>query len=187
MDNFGFISGIYYSGPPRTNYGLFTQTASSTPVVNTTSELTLIDGGIGTLSVPPNQFVIGDTFKLSMFGHISSDNNRTLRIRVKANAVVLGDTGLITMPQTTNQHWGLEVMFTIRATGAAGVASIVTAGQFTYTKDASNAFEGENFVTVENTNFNTLIANTLNITAQWGTASVNNSIYSDSFVLYKVF
>ena len=187
MDNFGFISGVSYSGPPTTNFGLFTQTASSTPITNTTSELTLIDGGLGSLTVGPNLFVAGDTFKLSMYGHISSQNNRTLRIRVKANSVILGDTGLITMPQTTNQHWNLEVMFTIRATGGVGVASIVSSGQFTYTKDASNAFEGEDFVTIENTNFNTLISNTLNITAQWGNASTQNIIYSDSFVLYKVY
>lgn len=187
MDNFGFISGAYFSGPPTTNYGLFTQTASSTPVTNTTTELTLIDGGLGTLTVPPNQFVIGDTFKASMYGHISSDNNRTLRIRVKTNSTLLGDTGLITMPQTTNQHWGLEITFTVRQTGAAGVASIVSAAQFTYTKDASNAWEGQDFVTIENTNFNTLVANTLNITAQWGNASTQNSIYSDTFVLYKVY
>jgi len=169
------------------NVGLFSQTGNSTPVTNTTSEQTLIDSGVGTLSVPANTFIIGDAFKINMLGHVTCQNNKTLRIRVKTNSVVLGDTGVINMPQTNDKHWSLDINFAIRQVGVPGVASICSAAVFTFSKDASNAFEGADFVTIENTNFNTTILNTLDITAQWGNASVANSIYTNILNLYKIY
>lgn len=170
-----------------TNYGLFAQTANSTPVTATTSERTLIDGGVGGLSVPANFFKVGDSFLASMSGIISSANNETLRIKVKSGSVILGDTGLITMPTTTSKHFDLRIFFTIRTIGAAATASIAVSGQFTYSKDASNAFEGADFSTVNTTTFDTTIANTLDITAQWGSANATNNIYSQLFILNKIY
>ena len=40
------------------NYGLYSQIANSTPITATTSELSLIGTGIGTLSVPENGFKV---------------------------------------------------------------------------------------------------------------------------------
>lgn len=173
--------------PGTNNYGLYTQTSSSTPVTNTTIEKSLLDGGLGTLTVPANGFKVGDSFFAVLTGHISSVNNHTLRIRIKANSIVLADTGLITMPSTTAKHWKLDINFTVRAIGGSGVAAIASGGMFIYTKDASNAFEGINFSTETTTGFDTTINNTLSITAQWGTASTGDSIYSEIFTLTKTF
>lgn len=170
-----------------TNYGLYAQTASSTPVTNTTTQTSLLDGGVGTLSVPANGFNIGDSFHAILSGHISSVNNHTLQIRIKSNGTTLADTGSITMAGATNKHWKLEVYFTIRALGTSGTAKIATAGTFMYTKDASNSFEGTNFSTETATGFNTTIDNTLVITAQWGTASTGDIIYSEIFTLNKTY
>ena len=167
--------------------GLFAQTANSTPITGTTTETTLIDGGVGGLTVPANFFKVGDSFMGSMGGHISSVNNDTLQIRIKSGSVVLGDTGAITMPSTTTKHWNLEIRFTIRTIGAAGVASIASFGQFNFSKNASNAFEGADFSIVNNTTFATTISNTLNITAQWSSNNAGNNIYSESFVLTKIY
>jgi hypothetical protein len=169
------------------NYGLFNQTGSSTPVTNTTNELSLLDGGLGTLTVPANSFKKGDGYRLSMVGHISSKNNDTLRVRIKTGAVTLADTGVITMPQCTNQHWSLNVDFAIRETGSAGIASIASGGKFLYTKDASNAFEGDNFSIINSSSFDTTTSNTLSITAQWNASDPLNSIYSEIAVLNKTF
>lgn len=177
----------YYLNPANYNSGLFAQTSNSTPITNTTSELSLIDGGVGTLSVPTNGFKVGDSFSATLWGHISAKNNDKLHIRVKSGSVILGDTGLITMPGITSKHWNLEVRFTIRTIGAAGVASILCAGQFTYSKDASNAFEGADFSIINNTTFDTTVPNTLDITAQWDVADVLNNIYSENFVLTKIY
>jgi hypothetical protein len=91
------------------------------------------------------------------------------------------------MPATTSKHWNLNINFTVRTIGAAGVASIATGGSFIYTKDASNGFEGTNFSTETFTGFNTTVANTLVITAQWGTANTGDIIYSELFTLTKTY
>ena len=139
------------------------------------------------LIIPANGFSVGDSFAASLSGIISAKNNDTLRIRVKAGSVVLGDTGAITLPGITAKHWGLEIHFTVRAIGAAGVASIITSGQLTYSKNASNAFEGADFSTINNTTFSTTTSNTLDITAQWGSNDPLNSIYTEFFVLNKTY
>ena len=169
------------------SYGLYTQTASSTPVTNTTTETSLLDGGVGNLMVPANGFKIGDSFHAILTGHVSAVNNHTLRIRIKANSIVLSDTSAITMAGTTSKHWKLEVYFTVRTLGASGVASIAAGGAFMYTKNASNNFEGINFSTETTTGFDTTISNTLSVTAQWGTANTGDSIYSEIFTLNKTF
>jgi hypothetical protein len=184
-NGFGFNSGL--NNLPTSNYGLYAQTANSIPVTGTTTETTLIDGGVGSFTVPANGFKVGDSFAVNMGGHISSVNNNKLEIRIKSGSVVLADTGLITMPNITNKHWDLQVRLTVRTLGVAGVASIASFGLFTYSKNASNAFEGSDFSIVNNTTFNTTIINTLDITAQWSSNNVGNSIYSESFILNKIY
>jgi hypothetical protein len=170
-----------------TNVGLYAQTASSTPITNTTTETSLLDGGVGTLFIPANTFKVGDSFHAILSGHISSVNNHTLRIRIKSDGTTLADTGTIVMAGSTNKHWKLEVYFTVRVLGGSGTAKIATAGTFMYTKDASNAFEGTNFSTETSTGFDTTVNNTLVITAQWGTANTGDSIYSEIFTLNKTY
>lgn len=175
-------------GVPSTNsYGLFAQTANSPTITATTSELTLIDGGVGTLTVPANGFSVGDSFRVDMGGLMSAHNNDTIRIRLKSGSVDLGDSGPLTLPQIANQVWLLSVNFTVRAIGAAGVANIVSLAQFHILKKASGTQQGFAWNTVNSTTFNTTVSNTLNITAQFGSNNANNSIYSDIFTLVKIY
>jgi hypothetical protein len=167
--------------------GLFAQTAASIPVVNTTAETTIINGGIGGLSVPANGFKVGDSFHAIISGYLSSNNNNTIRFRVKSGVVVLADSGIITLPSITNKFFDINLIFTVRSLGVAGVASMATSGQMTYSKDASNAFEGVDFLSINNTTFNTTVGNTLDVTAQWGTASLDNSLSTEIFVLNNIY
>lgn len=172
---------------PAGLYGLFAQTVSSTPVAATTTEGSLIGAGLGSLSVPANGFAVGDSFRATFAGHISAHNNDTLRLRLKSGSVLLADTGAITMPGITNLHWTMWIDFTVRAIGPAGTAVIASGGQFTYMKNASNAFEGDAFSIVNNSTFNTTVLNTLSVTAQWSSNNASNSIYSELFNLYKTY
>ena len=181
----GLIKTKITSGTPNT--GLFSQTGDSTPVSATTSELSIIDGGLGSLTVPANGFSVGDSFRADFGGLLSAKNNDTLRIRVKSGAVVLGDSGAQTMSTATNDIWGLSLNFTIRNTGVAGVAEIVTIGVFHSTKQSNGNQTGFAFNTINNTTFDTTISNTLDVTAEWSSNSALNSIYSDIFVLNKIF
>lgn len=188
VSNVGGAAQVNIPGVGSTNnYGLYTQTSSSIPVTGTVAELSLLDGGIGSKTVPANGFNIGDSFKAILVGHIASANNQTLRIKLKAGIILLADTGLMTMPATSGNHWKIEMDFTIRAIGGVGVASIVSGGSFTYTKSASSAFEGVGFSNINNTTFDTTISNELFVTAQWGSTNATNSIYSELFVLTKTF
>ena len=173
--------------PATTNYGLFAQTANSTPITGTIVESSLIGSGLGTLSVPANSFQVGDSFVAKLYGHITCVGTATIQIRIKSGSVLLADTGIITLDVTTNKHWNIEVNFTIRSLGNASVGSIVSAGLFSYIKNSGLNFEGANFVFLNNTTFDTTILNTLDITAQWNTNNAGNSIYSDVFVLNKIY
>ena len=170
-----------------TNYGLFAQTANSTPITGTTAETSLINGGVGTLSVPANGFSIGDSFRAVVAGVLNAANNQTIRIRVKSGSVILLDSGAQPITNITNDVFSLNVDFTIRALGAAGVASIVSLGTFHYHKTSNAATQGFAFNVVNNTTFNTTISNTLNITVQWGSNNAGNSIFSDIFILNKTY
>jgi hypothetical protein len=178
---------LYSSLPSGTNIGLFAQTGDSVAVTATTTETTIINGGVGTLSVPANGFNVGDTFRADFAGQMSAKNNDSIRIRVKAGSVVLADSGLQTMPTTNNAVWSLSLDFTIRQLGGAGTASVVTIGNFLHVKQSNNTSQGFGFNTVNNTTFNTTIPNTLDVTVQWSSNSADNSIYSDVFVLNKVY
>ena len=170
------------------NIGLFAQTASSTPVTNTIVETSLINGGVGTLSVPANGFQVGDSFKGVLIGHLSCVGTATLHIRIKTAAgILLADTGVMAMNATTSKHWKLDVDFTVRTLGVATVASIASGGLFAYTKNSGLNFEGVNFSIVNNTTFDTTVSNTLVITAQWNTNNAGNSIYSEIFTLSKTY
>jgi hypothetical protein len=177
----------YASNPNGYLSRLYTQTNTSIPVTNTLIEKSLLDGGLGYLSVPANMFKPGDSFHAIATGHISSVNNHKLNIRVRANGFLLAETGNIIMAGSANKHWKLEIFFTVRTIGASSVASIVTAGTFMYTKDASTAFEGAGFSTEVTTGFDTTVLNTLTVTAQWDTANTGDSISSDIFTLSKTF
>lgn len=173
--------------PFPTVFGLFAQTGNSVSVSATTVETTIIDGGVGTLTVGANQFQIGDSFRADFGGLLSAKNNDTLRIRVKAGSVVLADSGPQTMTTSTNDVWQFSVNFTVRQLGVAGVADIVALGVFHTTKQSNGSQTGFAFNTVNNTTFDTTISNTLNVTAQWSSNSIENSIYSDIFVLNKIY
>jgi hypothetical protein len=176
-------------GPSTTtNVGLFAQTANSTLITNTTNETSLINGGVGSLSIPANTFKVGDSFRAVFGGVMNAQNNQTIRIRVVVGGVVLLDSLAQNLGSSVvNDVWSLNIDFTIRSIGGLGVASIVTLGSFHYTKTNNASVQGFGFNTVNNTTFDTTIPTTLDVTAKWGAANVGNSIYSDIFVLNKTY
>jgi hypothetical protein len=170
-----------------TGGGLFSQTVDGPVVTNTTTETNILGTGVGSLSVPANAFIVGDSFHATIIGHLSSKNNDDLRIRVKSGSVLLADTGSINMPALTDKHFELNIDFTIRAIGAAGVASIASGGQFTYNRNTGFNFEGADFSIINNTTFDTTVLNTLTITAEWSAANTTNSIYTEIVTLTKTY
>jgi hypothetical protein len=177
----------YYLNPLGYTRGLFAQTANSTPITNTDVETSLINGGVGSLSVPANGFKVGDSFRVVIAGVLNVANNQTIRIRVKDGTSILVDSGAKTISNITGDVFSFNVDFTVRALGGPGVASIVTLGTFHYTKTSNDATQGFAFNNINNTTFDTTVANALDITVQWGAANMGNSIYSDICILNKTY
>lgn len=175
------VSGLSQTG------GLYAQTANSVPITNTAVETSLINGGVGTLTVPANGFKVGDSFRAIVGGVLNTANNQTIRIRVKAGSILLLDSGAQPISNIANNVFSLNIDFTIRQLGGAGVASIVSLGTFHYVKTVNGVTEGFAFNSVNSTTFNTTISNTLDITVQWGAANPGNNIYSDIFILNKTY
>jgi len=181
-------SGLSPVLPPSVSYGLYVQTTNSTIVTNTTTESTLIGTGVGSLTVPANGFSIGDSFNGELSGVMDAANNQTIRIKVKAGSVILLDSGVQNLTSSiTDDIWTLSLDFTIRQLGAAGVASIASFGRFSYTKTNNGAVEGFGMNTINSTTFDTTINNTIDVTVQWGSNNAGNNIYSDVFVLNKIY
>ena len=177
-----------YGNLPSPNYGLYAQTANSTIITNTTVESSLINGGVGSLTVPANGFKVGDSFRAVFGGVMNADNNENITIRVDSGPIVLLDSGLQNLGSSIiNDVWSLNIDFTIRQIGPAGVASIVVLGSFHYTKTNNSSVQGFGFNEVNNTTFDTTIPNAIDVTAQWQVASTGNSIYSDIFILNKTY
>lgn len=181
------FTGDLFDFDDSTN-GLFSQTGNSTVITGTTAERSLINGGVGTLSVPANGFQVGDSFRAVFGGVMNAANNQTIRIRTKTNGVVLLDSGVQNLTSSiTNDVFSLNIDFTIRQIGGASVASIVSLGSFHYLKTSNASTQGFAFNVINNTTFNTTIINTLDVTVQWGSNNAGNSIYSDIFILNKTY
>jgi len=166
--------------------GLYAQTGNSTPVVGTTPG-DLLDGGVGTVSVPANFFKVGDSFKLDIGGVVSCANNQPLYLAVTSNGTIPLALVIVTLDITTNKNFTLSMWFTIRQIGVATVADIQSFGKFTYSKDAASTFEGLDFSSQNITTFDTTINNTLSVQASWGIDNPSNSIYTTMGVLTKIY
>jgi hypothetical protein len=167
--------------------GLYAQTSLGTAIVNTNVEASLVGAGVGSLTVPANGFRVGDSFTAKMCGKFSSLNNATLEIFIKSNSNVIAAIPVLTLTASTDVVFDLIVDFTVAAVGPLGVASLHANGMFTYNKSSNSNYIGTNFLVIDDTDFDTTIINTLDITAKWGAASVSNSIQSQNFNLFRIF
>lgn len=167
--------------------GLFSQTEDGPTVVNTTDELTIIGNGEGSLSVPANGFAVGNTFRAYIEGDLSSLNNAELTINIRDNGSILATTGPMVLVSTSGNYYYLDVNFVVRQIGAAGTAQLMTSGMFQYTKTANSTPEVIGFNNLNSTTFDTTTDSTLDITAQWDTASASNSIDAHILILQRVF
>jgi hypothetical protein len=165
------------------NRGLYAGIADSTDITNTTSELTLIPEGVGSLSVPAGGFSIGDSFRCIIRGLLSSANNQDFRIRVRINNNIVLDSGLLTVSDLADDNFYLNLDLTVRSTGEA--ADISSVASFHYTKQETR--NGEGFAFSDIVGIDTTIENTLDVTFGWGEANASNSIYTSTFVLNKTF
>lgn len=152
---------------------LFTGTANAN-VVNTVTETTLIGSGIGSLALPANFFVIGKTIRFTLKGGIETSGTPTLRIRIKLGSTTILDTTATTLAAITGtQLFEINGELTCRTTGASG--TIMGEGRFNYFMTATTMTPVSMYLGTAVT-VDTTAAQTLDITAEWGTAAAANAI-----------
>ena len=170
---------------PATLYGVYAQTIQG-PTVSTAGEQSIVGTGVGSLSIPADGFIVGDSFHAKLGGLINAKgggNRSEIIINIKAGETILATTGVFDLDNATNQGWECELDFTIAEIGAIG--SICTNGNFAYTKDNNRAVFGYIFQDVEA--IDTTVSNTLDVTVEWNVLNPGDDIYSANFVLHKVF
>ncbi len=144
--------------------GIFAQTGDSI-VTATTVETSIIASGVGSLTVPANGFIVGNSFVAKVGGSLVASNGNTIQIRVKSGLAVLADF-LVPMDASASA-FELELDFTIAVVGIAGVAVIKSNGNFVYqSSGGGGTYQGANYNSSNITTFDTTIANTLDITVQ---------------------
>jgi hypothetical protein len=176
---------ILGSPNPATLYGLYSQTVNSA-TINTTGEQSIVGSGVGSLSIPADAFIVGDSFHAKIGGVLNATGGggrSELIVNIKAGATVLASTGVFDLDTANNQGWECELDFTIATIGATG--SICTNGNFAYVKDNDRKVSGYIFQDVQA--IDTTISNTLDITVEWNVLNVGDDIYSANFVLFKTY
>ena len=180
MDDAGAVTKFLSAG--SLSIGNYAQTVQGATVTNTTTETGIVGTGVGSLSIPANTFVVGDSFHGKIGGVISAQNGDDITINIKAGSTVLASTGSISLSPVTALGWELELDFTIASLTATG--SMCTNGNFAYNRDTGSL---EGFVFQDVQTIDTTIDNTLDITVTWGQAKTQDQIYSANFVLFKTY
>jgi hypothetical protein len=165
--------------------GNYAQTVQSA-TINTTGEQSIVGVGVGSLAIPADAFVVGDSFHAKIGGVLNATGGggrSEIIVNIKAGATVLASTGVFDLDTATNQGWECELDFTIAAIGATG--TICTNGNFAYVKDNDRKVSGYIFQDVQS--IDTTVSNTLDITVEWNVLNGGDDIYSANFVLYKVY
>jgi hypothetical protein len=164
---------------PTPKYGIYSALSPVT-IVSTTSQLTLIGAGVGSLIIPPNIFTGGMSYRYATGGTFGALNNATIRFRL-TNSGTLFDSGILQFSPAiaTGRPWNIDVTFVF-----IGGTTMITNFNFQY----NNGSDARGFTAQQQNNaFNPAISNTLGFTAQWGASSASNSITSNYGVLNRLF
>jgi hypothetical protein len=153
-------------------------------VANTTAETTLAGAGAGNLTLPGGFFFpIGRTVRFKVSGIWSSDAVApTLRLRVRLGGIagtLILDTGAqVVVAAVTNHGWAIEGEITGRTHGATGTVMAQAMARFSSADTVQTHWDLENTAAAT---INTIVAQELVISAEWGTADADNDIRATNF------
>lgn len=158
----------FSSNPKASSSTVFSQTASVT-VTNTVTETSVVSTGAGTVTFPANYFAAGTSITIRLWGIHTATGNPTIRWRVKLGSVVLLDSTAVTSQTSTNQAMDVDGVITCRTTGASG--TFIGQGKYIEVGNLLQGMANTTTATVDTT-----VAQTLDVTIQWGTAAVGDSV-----------
>lgn len=148
----------------------FEQTADKV-IANSVVETSIIGTGVGTLIIPAGTLKVGQRVTLMAQGIISDTATPTFELRYKLNGVEILTSGAQTLGAISDDHWVLDVDFVVRSIGVTG--SIMPSGGFL--TEQNDHF---GLVVLAAVTLDTTIAQTVDVTGEWGAASASNTITS---------
>ena len=168
----------FTSGIEQTLVGvIFTQTADQT-IANTTTETTLFGTGVGTLTLPANFWTVGKTIRIEIHGDFADFGTPTVEVQAYYGTTSLIDSQAITLSGLGGtEEWETEVVITCRSVGATGTVRTIIDWEYE-TTTGSSAIERLD-VAGTTTVINTTVSGALDVTFQWGTAAVANTLTSE--------
>lgn len=156
--------------------GTICTTSGLGTVANTTTETSLFGTLVGTKTLPANFLKVGKTIRIHIAGICASTVTPTLVFRAKLGTTTYGVTlGTLTLTNLTTNSFVLDsslVCLTTGATGTVQAAGISTIANGT-TSAYLNGFGDSASHTVDTT-----ASQVIDVTAQWSTAAVANTISS---------
>lgn len=144
---------------------------ASVTIANTDVETTVFGSGIGSRVFPAGFLTAGRSIRIIALGFESSSGSPTIRIRIKLNSTTVLDSTAKVSSAGTNSEFRVTADLTVRSEGANG--SIIGQGDF---YESGNTGADADLVNTIPTTIDTTVAQTLDVTVQWGTASNNNTI-----------
>lgn len=173
------LQGLSAQGFPVST-SLYTNTSNGTAVSNTTTETSLFTGATAsagsTLTIEAGSPAAGSVYRLRLDAPYTTTGTPTLRLRIKLGSTSVGDTTAFNATTgTANGRSFVEAYIFVDSVGASGSVRAELFGNLMPTPSGTATpafFVGSlGAVTIDFT------ANqTIDVSAQWGTASASNTI-----------
>lgn len=139
-----------------------------------------------TITLGNNGFAVGDVIRLRAGGVYSTDAAGTvnLTIRAKVGASLIGEATVTLPASAASKGWWLDTQLTIRALGSTGTFR-PGGGMIAFQDGTPNGASLTNFGGAAKA-INTTVDQTVQITAQWSAARLNDLITMFSFTVEHV-
>lgn len=148
---------------------LFNQTDSVT-VANTITESTILGTGSGSKTLKANSLRADSVLRIKIRGHITEDLTPTFAVAVKIGANTILTLNPTLPAALSNSLFEIEVELTFRSIGAGG--TVIGQGKFI------TGTTIHPLVATGTTAANTTIDLAVDVTVDWGTQHVNNTVTS---------
>lgn len=170
------------------NYSSQFSATASTTIANTGTETSLIGTGEGSLTLPANTLIVGRSINFSLRGvysTIAAPGTLQFRVRIGgiSGTVVLDSTAQTPPVSAGNRGFELSGIIQCRSIGATG--TVFSQGEVRLSSSATDSVTWD----MENTATSTIDTTTsqeFQISADWQTADVGNTITGTNF-LFQIY
>ena len=178
--------------PSNLTGGIAVLVGKAGTVTNTDAESNILDGEMrGTLSIPENSLLKGDSFELNLGAIIDTTSNANINIRLTNSfGIPIFETGYFEIADAyIGSILDLKINFTVRAIGGLSSASVVSMCSLIIANPV--ALGGKvidmNFLSVNDSNFDTTSINELLVSIIFSKITTENAITTELFNLSKTY